>query len=87
MMQIVIVKWLDAFGCSSSWRERDDIEKATPSICESVGWLIKDEDDYIVLVPHVANETLGSTWQGCGDMTIPRAAIQRINPLTPARSE
>jgi len=79
-MRLVLVDWLDSYGCSSSWQA---LEGCAPSlmVCHSVGWLLHDGEDCKVIVPHVSDGD-GAPQQGCGDMTIPVKAIIRISELT-----
>lgn len=80
-MRLVLIEWIDSFGCSSTWQELDDIEKPTPMICRSVGWLLSDDDKCVVIVPHVTDEHKSTPRQGCGDMTIPRVCIVCMKDL------
>ncbi len=82
--KLVCVKWVDAFGCSTTWEEIEDVE-AHAHYCYSVGWIVKESDDAIVLVPHYspASELYNVKEQGCGDMTIPKLGIQYILNLKP----
>lgn len=80
-MKLVLVTWIDALGCSSSWRDKEHLADSKPLLCRSVGWILRDDDKYIVLVPHIADETQYNEWQGCGDMTIPRGMIQKVQLL------
>lgn len=75
-MRLVLIEWVDSFGCSSSW---ESLEGLNPSVmnCESVGWLAYDGEDFKVVIPHTA---VGVD-QGCGDMTIPCCAITKITDL------
>jgi len=75
-MRLVLIEWIDSYGCSSTW---ENLEGCKPSImsCKSVGWLVHDGDDCKTVVPHVAN----GAQQGCGDMTIPTCAITRLVDL------
>ena len=75
-MRLVLIEWLDSYGCSSVWQKLSDCD-AEVMICQSVGWLLHDGDECKVVVPHVA----GEADQGCGDMTIPSKAISRIVDL------
>lgn len=79
-MKLVLIEWLDSFGCSSDWQELDEARLPKAMICRSVGWLFRDERDCKVIVPHVADVTDESK-QGCGDMTILTAAITRMVDL------
>lgn len=73
---IVWVKWVDSYGCGSAWEEISDIEPI-PHYCYSVGYLVAESKDCIVVVPHMSpkNTNIGSEENGCGDMTIPVCAI------------
>jgi hypothetical protein len=80
-VKLVVIEWLDSFGCSSTWTSLSDC-KPQPLRCKSVGWLLHDGDDCKVLVPHIAQENGNiEQAQGCGDMTIPTAAILSIREL------
>lgn len=79
-MRLVFVEWVDSFGCSPNWESLTD---AAPHLltCKSVGWLLHDNEDAKVLVPHVTAPNEHCTPQGCGDMTIPTRAIVRLVDL------
>lgn len=80
-MKLVYIKWLDSYGCSSTWTPLHT-EKVEPLYCQSVGWLMYDGDDCKTIVPHISQESHTETeQQGCGDMTIPAAAIIELIPL------
>ena len=77
----VFIEWEDSYGCSSNWEDLplDGIPEAM--VCRSVGWILRKSNRFVVLVPHRAkNEVLGID-QGCGDMTIPIAAILTVKNL------
>ncbi len=69
-MELVIIEWKDAFGCSPLWQDIDSIEGSI-TICKSVGWLIRDEKEFKVIMPHFSEEAN----QCCGEMTIPASSI------------
>jgi len=86
-MRLVLIQWLDSYGCSSDWQDLDACY-AKALICRSVGWLLHDGDDCKVIVPHITNPNNGVSRQGCGDMTIPTKAILQIDDLPlPSDSE
>jgi hypothetical protein len=76
----VYVEWRDSYGCSSTWQALS-APPATPMICRSVGWLLHDAADCKVIVPHISGDHPTLAPQGCGDMTIPTAAILRLEDL------
>lgn len=80
--RLVYIKWVDSFGCSSTWEEIQEEYDPKPLICRSVGWLIHDGDDCKIIVPHLTSkEHDHAIQQGCGDMTIPTRAILKIVSL------
>lgn len=84
-MRLVLVEWVDSYGCSSNWTALDD-PLAKPHImnCRSVGWLAHDGDEAKVLIPHMAELEDGEAKQACGDMTIPTRAVVRMLDLSHA---
>jgi len=80
-MRLVLIDWLDSYGCSSEWQPVDEV-KATALRCKSVGWLIQDAEDCKVIIPHLSeSDHSHAKQQGCGDMTIPSQAILSIKDL------
>jgi hypothetical protein len=81
-MRLVLVEWVDSYGCSSQWRE---LSECTPEVlvCRSVGWLLHDGDDVKVIVPHVIQTPEDSRIadQGSGDMAIPTSAIRSLSDV------
>lgn len=76
--RLVIIEWLDSYGCSSSWQDLANCEPDV-MVCKSVGWLVHDSDSCKVIVPHLNQPDHTSvSQQGCGDMTIPTASIVKI---------
>lgn len=80
-MRLVLVEWLDSFGCSSDWQELADDYHPKPVVCKSVGWLFSDGPECAVIVPHITISTQDTTQQGCGDMTIPTKCILHMFDL------
>lgn len=78
---LVLIEWLDSFGCSANW-QNIQIESVAPLVCRSVGWLVYDGADCKVVVPHLTDpKHQFATQQGCGDMTIPVCAIVSVRRL------
>jgi hypothetical protein len=86
-MRLVLVEWLDSFGCSSEWQSLNGCSPR-PLLCRSVGWLFYDGEDCKVIVPHMTDgQTAGVPAQGCGDMTIPTRAILTMTDLALSQSQ
>lgn len=81
-MKLVLVEWLDSHS-GRGWQDFDRLERvAEPLYCRSVGWVIRENKNCKVLVPHIAGEKNGeTTLQGCGDLTIPTASIVKTTIL------
>ncbi len=77
--KLVMIEWVDSCGCSSHWQSSEDLEEIEPMVCKSVGWLLQENSNCVVIAPHNCEDTK----QMCGDMTIPTLAITKITALTP----
>jgi hypothetical protein len=84
---LVMVEWLDSFGCSANWQEFTEIREPRPVICKSAGWLVCNGKKSKVILPHLADCHNGKIEQGCGDMTIPNACIRKITVLRKAKAK
>lgn len=84
--RLVLVRWVDSYGCSARWEDIDENFDAPEIVeCESVGWLIYEDKNSLVVVPHIVEATKRTKRQGCGDMTIPRCAVKSIVDLEEKR--
>ena len=72
-MKLVLVNWLDAAGGNrDGWRPLVAMTGMSSHACVSVGFLLHQDDDRIVVVPHVSGE------QGDGEIVIPRSWLDRV---------
>jgi len=79
-----MVEWVDSYGCTAHWGGFDNIPPMAHS-CYTVGWLARESDDALLIVPHISPKLKGyddSEEQACGDMTIPKCSIIKIDELT-----
>ena len=75
--QLVLIEWVDSHA-GRGWRSFDEFQEiAKPLYCRSVGWLVVDNEECKLVVPHISGEML----QGCGDLVIPTAAIKKTTVL------
>lgn len=79
---LVLVEWVDSHS-GRGWRNFDEFPSvAEPLYCQSVGWIAVENDDCKVIVPHIGGERNGDVrLQGCGDIAIPIAAIEKVTVL------
>lgn len=76
--EMVLVHWIDSVSWGDTdWREMEKIKELKPTEIDSVGFLVADEKDWIVLAAHVDSENE----HGGGEICIPRFAIQGMRRL------
>lgn len=75
---IVVVRWLDSRGASGSWEWAADLTDG-PCRCVSVGLLVAEHPDHVVIAPHFSEDEDDD--QFCGVMYIPRSAIIQMDAL------
>lgn len=75
--KLELVRWADAFG-SGEWTDVDEaIEDHGRWVCHSVGFVIAEDDNGIVLAA-----TLSAEDRACNWLRIPRGMIQYRTQLT-----
>lgn len=79
--RLVYVEWVDARGVTTDWVPIEELTSGTPCICISVGLLLADEPDRVIILPHFGIDPNS----GCGEMVIPRSQIRRLWGLRPTR--
>ena len=67
---LVFVRWRDAYGVEQDWHGAEEEERQDLH-CESVGWMLRNDDEAVTVAPHHA----ASVSQYCGDMVIPKSAV------------
>lgn len=73
---LIVVEWVDSCGLKGGhWGSTEDAKQLTPSDCRSVGWLINETDDAIVLAAHVTPHHVS------GEMCIPKVAVTKRWPI------
>ena len=68
--KLVYVEWVDAWG-PHSWSEIEDVGEDVSLIIHSIGWMIKETDDYMAVAGHITE--MG---QASGIILIPKVSIQ-----------
>lgn len=88
MSKLQLITWEDAFHHSSEWKDFKETETRddclAPYLVDSVGWVVAECDDRVVIVPHLQREVDGQQC-GKGGMTIPKSCI--VSRETIAESE
>jgi hypothetical protein len=69
------IEWEDPASEHAGWFDltEEELSKLHPAVCRSVGWILKENKKYIILVPHLIDkDNLGS-----GDTSIPKSLISK----------
>lgn len=74
--QVVLIEWVDSTQPEPSWRHLENAPSLTTVSCRSVGWLIAESDDVLMIAPNVGDLGTESA-QASGFLRIPKAAITR----------
>lgn len=84
-MQIEKIEWRDSCGVSDSWTHINEIDDAMDVIAVSIGYVLKETEHYVIVLPHYIpeNDNPHIQAQGCGDMAIPLCSIVRRQILSP----
>ena len=72
----VLVTWVDICSCDAAWMSLEDALEYAPSPIKTVGWIIEDNEEYIVMVSSFSVEEDDRV---CGSVSaIPRSVIESI---------
>lgn len=82
-MKLRYVKWVDSHGPGNGWLALSDIW-AEQLVVRSVGFVLHDTPELLVLVPHLClpAEDAFVARQGRGALTIPKASILETGDIT-----
>jgi len=73
---LVMVEWEDSHG-DGTWQRVDGGLEDKVLICRSVGWVVLEGLNVLVIAPHLSLQEKGVPEQGCGVMSIPKSTIRR----------
>ena len=79
---LVLVEWLDAHTVDP-WTAFEELADADTMACQTVGWLLKDTEKSVIVVPHRTTQE-GSPF-GSGAIEIPRGCVTRVYRLIDPR--
>jgi hypothetical protein len=77
----VRVRWIDSQG-GGGWRDIRDAPNWRPTEIVTVGFVIEDADDFLVLVQSLASPDADGDSQADGWLTIPRQAILDVGEVS-----
>jgi hypothetical protein len=75
---VVLIEWQDIVGMGSGWVTHQEIMEAQPATMVTVGWVLRETEDFLVVG---ATVEIGGDGQ-LGDVSvIPKAVVVRRLPL------
>ena len=76
-LPIIDITWVDSHGGDNGWEVVESLDDVLcrPLECRSVGFVLKESDDCIVIAHNVSNGHDGVEPQFTMGMTIPKCAI------------
>lgn len=89
-LKLVAVDWDDVTGFAGNWTHDTEVDAWADSVvfhCTSVGWLLRDDDDCVVLAARATDAYLAGDLEHAlaqvGDLTrIPRVLVTKIRRLS-----
>lgn len=69
-----LIEWVDAFGAPAGWEFEDELDPAVTRV-SSVGYVIRETDEFVMLAPHVSSPGEGRRRQLAGHIAIPKRQI------------
>lgn len=77
-MRLVKIKWLDhAAFTHTQWREAEDYDDLTPVTVETLGWILKDDPTYYLVVA-----TCADNGNYAGDFLILKSCVLEVKELS-----
>lgn len=67
--RMVLVEWLDSKRAADGWEHLDDPTAVEPARCSTVGFLLEEHKDYVIVAPTI------SRTQVLGRVVIPTCSI------------
>jgi len=86
MSSIVLVEWIDAFGCPPGWQFEDEAELRCTTV-RSVGFLLKKNAKFLLLVPHLSSPSDNDRRQLAGHIAIPRRQVVSMTVISSSHGQ
>lgn len=77
---LIKVHWVDSAQPYGNWHHLDDLPALEVVVCQSVGWLVAESDDVLMLAQNLGDVETGNA-QASGLMRIPRACVRKTEFL------
>ena len=75
--KIVLIEWVDSYSVYEQWDFLNDLKEPEIIKCKSVGFIVNETDESILIMPHIS----GDNEAGKGGICIPKIAIIKRTEL------
>jgi hypothetical protein len=75
--KIVLIEWVDSYSVYEQWDFLNDLKEPEIIKCKSVGFIVNETDESILIMPHIS----GDNEAGKGGICIPKLAIIKRTEL------
>ncbi|MDA9090917.1 hypothetical protein N9J84_02300 [Porticoccaceae bacterium] len=73
----ILVEWIDSAQPISAWMFLENKPSLEIIQCVSVGWVVGETDEVLMLAPNLGDIESGGAAQGSGFIRIPKSAVTR----------
>ena len=73
----ILVEWIDSAQPISAWMFLEKKPSLEIIQCVSVGWVVGETDDVLMLAPNLGDIKSGGSGQASGFIRIPKSAVTR----------
>ena len=73
----ILVEWIDSAQPISAWMFLENKPSLEIIQCVSVGWVVGETDEVLMLAPNLGDIESGGSGQGSGFIRIPKSAVTR----------
>ena len=77
---IELIEWIDPYSDDSAWTDLDSVEVDLPTVY-TIGHVIKETDDVVVLAHSIGKKPNQDTDEVCGIMVLPKVVIKERRQL------
>ncbi len=75
----MLVTWNDITSFDGAWMSIEEALEYEPSPIQTLGWIIEDNDEYIVMIGSIS---VGEEDKVCGSVcAIPKTVVVSVSPL------
>jgi hypothetical protein len=81
MKDIELIEWIDSYSFYEQWDFIQDLDEPKILKCKSIGFVVKEDDDSVMMLPHISGDYEG----GKGGICIPKISIIKRTRIKPVK--